>query len=72
MNAGEQLIQQGVERGVRSLIEAVLSARGLRLSDVSRARIAACHDVSTLTQWLERAATAPSEAEVFKGGEGGK
>jgi hypothetical protein len=35
------------------------------LSELGRARVASCSDVATLTAWLERAATAKSEAEVF-------
>jgi hypothetical protein len=35
------------------------------LSEMGRARLASCVDVVVLTRWLERAATAGSEAEVF-------
>jgi hypothetical protein len=35
------------------------------LSEVGRARISACTSIETLTQWLERAITATSEADVF-------
>ena len=35
------------------------------LSDVGRARLASCSEIATLTRWLERAAIAASEAEVF-------
>ena len=45
----------------------VLAARSLKLSELGRARVASCADVALLTVWLERAATAASEAEVFAG-----
>jgi predicted transposase YdaD len=65
MNAGEQLIEQGRADGLRAAIAAVMSARRLTLSEARRARMASCTDVSTLTAWLERAATASSEADIF-------
>jgi hypothetical protein len=65
VNAGEQLIQQGQVRALRHGIARVLAARSLPLSEVGRARLDACGDVARLTSWLERAATATSEAEVF-------
>jgi predicted transposase YdaD len=65
MNAAEQLIEQGEQKGLRSAIVTALSARGLPLSELGRARLASCTDVDTLTRWLTRAVTAPSEAEVF-------
>ena len=73
VNAGEQLIEQGRtegrERGraegLREAITHVLAARSLPLSELGRARVASCADVAVLTVWLERAATATSEAEVF-------
>jgi predicted transposase YdaD len=69
MNAGEQLIQQGVQRGrseaLRDAIVSVLAARGLGCSEASKARLAACEDVALLAQWLTRAVTASAEAEVF-------
>jgi hypothetical protein len=43
----------------------VLAARSLPLSDGGRIRLAACSDIATLTAWLERAATAAAEADVF-------
>jgi hypothetical protein len=69
MNAGEQLIQQGIQRGearaLRGAIVSVLAARGLGCSEASKAKLAACEDGALLTRWLTRAATASSEAEVF-------
>jgi hypothetical protein len=77
MTAGEQLIQQGVQRGLqrgrvealRAAIAAALSARGLTYGDASRAKLAACDDLATLTRWHARAVTAPAEAEVFSDAE---
>ncbi len=71
MNAAEQLIEQGraegeqrgEQKGLRDAI--ALSARAIPLSEVGRARLAACTDVAMLTRWLTRAGTATSEAAVF-------
>jgi hypothetical protein len=81
MNAGEQLIAQGhaegwakgraegqaegLAEGLRRAIGRVLGARSMTLSELGSARLASCSDVSTLTVWLDRAATAKSEADVF-------
>lgn len=68
VNAAEQLIEQGRaegREGLRSAIAKALSARSVTLSEVGRARIWACTSIETLTQWLERAITATSEADVF-------
>jgi len=63
------LIAEGERRGeqktLRAAIARVLSARALPLSEVGAARLASCADVATLTRWLDRAATAASEADVF-------
>jgi|GEM_PF-2622265 len=70
VNAGEQLIERGraeVAEGLRAAIGRVLLARSLPLSDAARARVAACSDAAKLTRWLERAATARTETEVFAG-----
>jgi hypothetical protein len=72
VNAGDRLIakgrEQGLEKGLAGLrggIETAVTARGLTLSDVARARLAACRDVVVLTTWLGRAVNARSEADVF-------
>jgi hypothetical protein len=56
---------EGKAEGLRAALGTVLSARGLALSDAGRAQITSCTDVATLTRWLARAATVPSEADVF-------
>ena len=74
MNAAQQLIEQGRADGradgLREAISHVLAARKLPLRELGSARMASCTDVEALTAWLERAATAASEAEVFAGSEG--
>ncbi len=69
VNAAEQLIEQGrVEgraEGLRVAMAAVLAARAIQLSELGRARLAACVDVAVLTRWHTRAVTALTEAEVF-------
>jgi hypothetical protein len=67
VNAAEQLEQRGELRALRAAVARVLGARSVELSEVGRARLAACADVPTLSRWLGRAATASSEAEVFAG-----
>ncbi len=46
-------------------ILAVLSARGIPVSDSARARIEACKDAPTLDRWIVRAATAASAKDVI-------
>jgi predicted transposase/invertase (TIGR01784 family) len=77
VNAAEQLIAEGLERGLergraqgqvegrRSSLFDMIAARGLRLSELGRTRIASCSDPETLTRWIVRAATASTEADVF-------
>ena len=43
----------------------LLAARGLPGSDEERAMIGGCTDVAVLNQWIVRAATASSVAEVL-------
>jgi predicted transposase/invertase (TIGR01784 family) len=84
VNAGERLIEQGraeglakgqaeglakgQAEGLRAAVAATLAARGLTLSDLGRARLAACSDVTVLTAWVTCAVTAPTEADVFGAG----
>jgi hypothetical protein len=58
-------LERGRADGLRDAIAHVLAARSLTLSDGGRIRVAACSDIATLTAWLERAATAAAEADVF-------
>lgn len=70
MNAAEQLCAEGRPEGLEGLrtgIVVALSARGVPLSEMGRARLASYVDVATLTQWLTRAVTAGSEGDVFGG-----
>jgi len=82
MNAAEQLIEQGRAEGLetglakghaealsglRDAIAAALTARAVPMSELARARIAACPDIAVLTRWLTCAVTASSEADVFAG-----
>jgi hypothetical protein len=46
-------------------VTATLAARELALSDLGRARLAACSDITVLTAWVTSAATAATEADVF-------
>jgi len=53
------------EQAKAAAILAVLSARGVPVSDEARARIEACGDVAILDRWILRAVTVPSTEEVF-------
>jgi hypothetical protein len=66
---GEDALVREV-KGLRAAITHVLAARSLALSELGRARLTSCADVAVLAAWLERAATAASEAEVFVGADG--
>ena len=77
VNAAEQLIQQGLQQGLekgrvalRSAITTILSVRDVPLSASGQEKLASCGDLDTLTRWLARAGTAPSESEVFGNEEG--
>ena len=65
VNAAQELIEQGRAEGLRDALTHVLAARKLPVSELGRTRLASCNDMATLSVWLERAATAVSEAEVF-------
>jgi predicted transposase/invertase (TIGR01784 family) len=65
VNAAEQLIAEGRVEGRRASLLDMIAARGVRLSELGRTRIASCSDPETLTRWLVRAAMASSEADVF-------
>jgi hypothetical protein len=56
---------RGEARGKAAAVLAVLSARGLPVSNEARARIEACIDVAILDRWISRAATVSSIDEVF-------
>ena len=60
-------LERGRADGVREAILRVIAARSLPLTAPGQARLAACMDMETLTEWLQRAVTAASEAEVFAG-----
>jgi len=55
----------GVVEGKTAAVLAVLSARGLPVSNDTRARIEACTDVAMLDRWISRAATVSSTEAIF-------
>jgi flagellar biosynthesis/type III secretory pathway protein FliH len=77
MTFGEQLIEEGRQRGlaegeaagrVQDRADALLRLLALRklpVSDELRARIETCSDLSTLVRWFDRAATAQSASEAI-------
>jgi predicted transposase/invertase (TIGR01784 family) len=56
---------EGQAAGQARAILALLAARGLSVTDQTRARIEACQDAVTLDRWIVRAATAISGEEVI-------
>jgi hypothetical protein len=63
-----QRVEGKVEGKIEAKAEAVLallSRRGIPVSDEARARIEACADIATLDLWFARAITASSTEEVF-------
>jgi hypothetical protein len=57
---------EGEAKGRAQAVLAVLAARRIEVGADLRAKIADCTDLDQLDQWLRRAATAESGAEVFK------
>jgi hypothetical protein len=64
----QQLRAEGFAKGLteKSLL-ALLSYRGVPVSEEDRERIAGCWDLDTLHVWFTRAVTAATTAEVFEG-----
>jgi len=58
----------GISEGEAEALCAVLTARGLALTDADRERIGGCRDLAVLHRWLVRAATATSLEGVFAEG----
>jgi PD-(D/E)XK nuclease family transposase len=56
---------KGEAKGKAAAILAVLSARGVPVSNEARAHIEACTNVAMLDLWISRAATVSSTEEVF-------
>jgi hypothetical protein len=57
---------KGEAKGRAQAVLAVLAARRIEVGADLRAKIAGCTDLVQLDQWLRRAATAVSAAEVFE------
>ena len=57
---------KGQARGKAESILAVLSARGVPVSDTLRERILSCTDLATLDAWIQRAAVASTAAGVVR------
>lgn len=51
---------RGKAEGKAEAILAVLSARGLAMSEAQRERVQGCTDIATLDRWIAHAATAGS------------
>lgn len=75
--AAQQVREEGREEGLEegreegraeaqaAAVLMVLERRGLAVSPATRARITACTDLATLTDWLDRAWSADAAAELF-------
>jgi len=55
----------GEARGMAEAILKVLQKRGILVSEAQRQEIVGCHDLNRLDEWLDRAVTAASIAEVM-------
>ncbi|HEY2516684.1 MAG TPA: Rpn family recombination-promoting nuclease/putative transposase [Polyangiaceae bacterium] len=67
VNAGDQLRSEGEAKSLREAIVEFLGERNVSLSEVGRARLASCADLTILKVWLKRSVTAAAEADVFAG-----
>jgi predicted transposase YdaD len=56
---------EGEARGKAQAVLAVLEARGLRVSDEQRARIAGCTDLDELERWVRKAVTVKTAGALF-------
>lgn len=56
---------EGEAAGKANALLTFLGARGLALDEEGRARIAACTDIEQLDEWIKRAATAATIAQLF-------
>ncbi|OSP45312.1 hypothetical protein B7767_00135 [Streptomyces sp. 13-12-16] len=58
---------EGRVEGRAEAVLVLLGHRGVEVSEEDRERIIGCGDPDVLDQWLKRALTATSTAEVFEG-----
>jgi len=56
---------RGEARGEANAILLVLAARKLKVTAAERERIMGCTDLTQLSDWITRAATAPRVADLF-------
>jgi hypothetical protein len=67
----ESYVQVGIEQGAvadaAEKLLRLLDGRGLQPSDAQRAQVAGSTDLSQLNLWFDRAITAKTAADVFKG-----
>ncbi|MEU8055889.1 hypothetical protein [Microbispora bryophytorum] len=57
--------RRGQAEGEVRAVLTILEARGISVSDSDRAFIRACMDLDLLDEWVRRAATATSAADLF-------
>jgi len=62
----KSIFGRGEAKGEAKSILAVLTARGITVSDTVRERILGCTDIATLDVWIRRAALAPTAAAVVR------
>ena len=60
----EKGMATGIATGMAQSVLAVLAARNILIDDKLRETILACQDASRLNQWIKRATTAKTAAEV--------
>jgi hypothetical protein len=62
-------IEQGIERGLAGLRNAIVrmcQARGIRVTSSTYERLDTCHNMDTLTRWLENSINAQSSEDIFR------
>lgn len=63
MDEGEKV---GAVKASAKAVLAVLTARGLEVTEAQRAKVIACADLATLEGWIKRAVTLPTTEEVLR------
>lgn len=57
--------EQRARKTQRSILQRIVAARGLTLSEAEQARIEGCEDIDVINRWIDAALSATSTAEIF-------
>jgi hypothetical protein len=61
-------LDRGITKGQIQALWSILAARGITVDAEARAKIEACHEPDVLNQWIARAMTVASAADLFAPG----